>query len=51
MLALVTVVLVGLVAVFAGIHILALLGLLPIIAGALLLTRPAAAEWFAGAGS
>lgn len=50
-LALVTVVLVGLVAVFAGIHVLALLGLLPIIAGALLLTRPPAAEWFAGAGS
>ena len=50
-LALVTVVLVALVAVFAGIHILALLGLLPIIVGALLLTRPAAAEWFTGAGS
>jgi hypothetical protein len=50
-LALVTVVLVALVAVFAGIHILALLGLLPIIVGGLLLTRPAAAGWFAGAGS
>jgi hypothetical protein len=50
-LALVTVVLVALVAVFAGVHILALLGLLPIIAGTVLLTRPAAAGWFAGAGS
>ena len=50
-LALVTVVLVGLVAVFAGIHILSLVGLLPIIVGALLLTRPAAAEWFTGARS
>lgn len=40
------VVLVGLVAVFAGTHILALLSLLPIIVGTLLLSRPAAAGWF-----
>ena len=47
----VTVVLVGLVAVFAGIHMLSLVGLLPIIVGALLLTRPRVPrEWFTGAG-
>ncbi len=50
-LALVTVVLVALVALFAGIHVLSLLGLLPIIVGALLLTRPAATDWYTGAGS
>jgi len=45
-LALVTVVLVALAAVFAVIHVLALVSLLPIIVGALLLTRPAVAAWF-----
>ena len=45
-LSLVIVVLVALLAVFAGTHVLSLLALLPIIAGALLLGRPATAEWF-----
>lgn len=40
------VLLVGLVAVFAGTHVLALLSLLPVIVGTLLLSRPAAAGWF-----
>lgn len=43
------VVLVGLAAVFAGTHILALLSLLPIVVGALLLSRPSVSEWYAGA--
>mgnify|MGYP000184440193 CR=1 FL=1 len=47
-LALATVVLVSLVAVFVGIHIVALVGLLPVIGGAAALTRPAATAWFAG---
>lgn len=42
------VVLVGLAAVFAGTHILALFSLVPIVVGTLLLSRPAAAEWYAG---
>lgn len=42
------VVLVGLAAVFAGTHILALLSLLPIVVGTLLLSRPAVVEWYAG---
>lgn len=50
-LALATVVLVSLVAVFVGIHIVALVGLLPVIGGAAALTRPAAAAWFTGARS
>lgn len=41
------VVLVGLAAVFAGTHILALLSLLPIVVGTLLLGRPGVAEWYA----
>ncbi|MCB0939449.1 MAG: hypothetical protein KDB72_04330 [Mycobacterium sp.] len=45
-LGLVTIVLVALIAVFVGTHILALLSLLPIIAGTLLLTRPPVVEWF-----
>lgn len=48
-LALVTVVLVGVIAVFVGIHVVALLGTLPIIAAAVLLTRPVVTEWFDGA--
>lgn len=48
-LALVSVLLVALVAVFAGIHLLALLGLLPIVVATLLLTRPVVVEWFDGA--
>ena len=44
------VVLVALVAVFAGIHVLSLLALLPIIVGSLLLTRPTAMDWFAADG-
>lgn len=42
------VVLVGLAAVFAGTHILALLSLLPIVVGTLLLNRPNVVEWYAG---
>ena len=43
------VVLVGLAAVFVGIgHVLALLSLLPIVVGALMLSRPAVVEWYAG---
>ncbi len=42
------VVLVGVAAVFAGTHILALLSLLPIVVGTLLLSRPAIVEWYAG---
>lgn len=45
-LALVIVLLVGVAAVFAGISILALLSLLPIIVGVLLLSRAAAINWF-----
>jgi hypothetical protein len=44
-LALAIIVVVGLAAVFAGIHLLTLLSLLPIIVGMLLLTRPAATAW------
>jgi hypothetical protein len=40
------VVLVGVVAVFFGTHIFALLSLLPIIVGTLLLSRPPVAKWF-----
>jgi hypothetical protein len=49
-LALAIIVVVGLIAVFAGIHVLSLLALLPIIVGMLLLTRPAATDWFAAGG-
>jgi hypothetical protein len=49
-LALAIIVVVGLMAVFAGIHVLSLLALLPIIVGMLLLTRPAATDWFATGG-
>jgi hypothetical protein len=49
-LALAIIVVVGLMAVFAGIHVLSLLALLPIIVGMLLLTRPAATDWFAAGG-
>jgi membrane-associated PAP2 superfamily phosphatase len=42
------VVLVGLAAVFAGTHILALLSLVPIVVGTLLLSRPQVVEWYAG---
>jgi hypothetical protein len=45
-LAVAVVVVVGAMAVFVGIHVLALLSLLPIIVGMLLLTRPAATAWF-----
>ncbi len=45
-LGLAVVVLVSLAAVFAGTHPLALLGLLPTIIGAALLSRPAAAQWY-----
>lgn len=47
-LALAVVVLVAVVAVLVGAHVLALLGMLAIAVGALLLTRPAAARWYAG---
>ncbi|MCI4673572.1 hypothetical protein [Candidatus Mycolicibacterium alkanivorans] len=40
------VVLVGLIAVFFGTHIFALLSLVPIIVGTLLLSRPPVAKWF-----
>lgn len=40
------VVLVGLIAVFFGTHVFALLSLLPIIVGTLLLSRPQVAQWF-----
>ena len=40
------VVLVGLAAVFAGTHILALLSLVPIVVGTLLLSRPAVVDWY-----
>ncbi len=45
-LALAAVVLVVLLAVFAGTNVVALLALVPIIVAAVLLTRPATAEWF-----
>lgn len=41
------VVIVGLAAVFAGTHILALLSLVPIVVGTLLLSRPNVVEWYA----
>lgn len=47
-LSLATVVLVSLSAVLVGSHILALLGVLPILLGVVLLGRPAAVAWFAG---
>ena len=47
-LGLVVVVVVAVIAVFAGTHILALLGLLPIIVGSLLLNRPSVVDWYAG---
>lgn len=47
-LALAVVVLVSLAAVLVGTHILALLGVLPILIGVVLLGRPASAAWFAG---
>lgn len=40
------VVVVGLLAVFAAVHVLALLSLIPVIVGIVLLTRPDAAAWF-----
>lgn len=40
------VVVVGIAAVVGGTHVLVLLGLLPIIVGALLLSRPAVVAWF-----
>lgn len=42
------IVLVSVAAVFSGTHILALLSLLPIVVGTLLLSQPAALEWYAG---
>lgn len=47
-LSLAVVVVVSLSAVLVGTHILALLGVLPILVGIVLLGRPAAAAWFAG---
>lgn len=47
-LSLAVVVLVSLAAVLVGSHILALLGLLPILIGVVLLGRPVAVAWFAG---
>lgn len=47
-LSLAVVVVVSLSAVLVGTHILALLGVLPILLGIVLLGRPAAVEWFAG---
>jgi len=41
------VVLVGVAAVFAGTHILALLGLVSIVVGILLLSRPSVVDWYA----
>jgi hypothetical protein len=41
------VVLVGVAAVFAGTHILALLSLVPVVIGILLLSRPSVVEWYA----
>ncbi len=47
-LSLAVVVMVSLAAVLIGTHILALLGVLPILLGVVLLGRPASAAWFAG---
>ncbi len=47
-LSLAIVVLVVLAAVFSGTHILALLSLLPIIAGIVVLNRPSSVDWYAG---
>lgn len=47
-LSLAVVVLVSLAAVLVGTHILALLGVLPILLGVVLLGRPAAIAWYAG---
>jgi len=47
-LALAVVVVVSMSAVLVGTHILALLGMLPILLGIVLLGRPAAVAWFAG---
>jgi len=44
-LSLTIVVLVALLAVFGVVHVLTLLAILPLIAGAVLMTRPAAASW------
>lgn len=44
-LSLTIVVLVALLAVFGVVHVLTLLAVLPLIAGAVLMTRPAAASW------
>jgi hypothetical protein len=44
-LSLTTVVLVALVAVFGVVHMLTLLAVIPLIAGTVLITRPAAASW------
>jgi cytochrome bd-type quinol oxidase subunit 1 len=41
-------VVVAMLAVVAGSHLLTLIALLPIIVGAMVLTRPAATEWFGG---
>lgn len=46
-LGLTVVVLVAVAAVLSGIHILALLSLLPIVVGTLLLSRPAVVDWYA----
>jgi hypothetical protein len=48
-LALALTVIVAIVAALIGIHILALLSLVPIVVGTLLLSRPAVVAWFAGA--
>lgn len=47
-LALTVVVVVALAGVLSGTHILALLSLIPIVVGALLLSRPGVVEWYAG---
>lgn len=47
-LAVVIVLLVLLIAVFSMVDLLSVLALIPVIAGAVLLTRPAAGRWFAG---
>jgi hypothetical protein len=47
-LGLAVIVLVAAASVLSGTHILALLGLLPIVVGVLLLSRPAVVDWYAG---
>jgi hypothetical protein len=46
-LALAVVVMVGLSAVFGVVHVLSLLAVLPLVAGAVLMTRPTSSAWFA----